>query len=90
MYRILELFQDAQRANAVQMISILERYIAHLSSLSAPLSSTSGHSRKPLHDLYDMPANITLPEELGTFANVYQVHCPKIYLNNATRDVSVS
>jgi hypothetical protein len=68
------------------MILLVEQYIQHLLELhnSAP-TVTSGNQ---FGGKYAMPANIILPEELADFANVYQVHCPKIHLNNATRDVS--
>jgi hypothetical protein len=71
------------------MIGILERYIHHLSSLNEQISpAASKFTKTSLHDLYDIPADITLPEDLGDFTNVYQVHGPKIFLNNITRDVS--
>ncbi|KIJ56610.1 hypothetical protein M422DRAFT_218123 [Sphaerobolus stellatus SS14] len=72
-------------ANLKQMISVLDRYVVHLSRLIASVVSVS--EGKPLRDLYDMPVDIAIPEELGSFANVYQVHCPKIHLDNTTRDI---
>ena len=69
------------------MITLLERYTQHLSSLRASAANSGAGSHKASDDIYDMPADIQLPEQLGEFANVYQVHCPKINLNNATRDV---
>jgi len=70
------------------MITILQRYIEHLTRLNTSLLSASeGKVPNPSRDLYDMPVDVAMPEELGSFANVYQVHCPKIHLDNATRDV---
>lgn len=69
------------------MITLLERYTQYLSSLRAPTTDTGFSGQKGSDDIYDMPTDIKLPQELGEFANVYQVHCPRINLNNATRDV---
>jgi hypothetical protein len=69
------------------MIALLERYTQHLSNLRASSADYGSGGHKSADDIYDMPADIQLPQELGEFANVYQVHCPKINLNNTTRDV---
>lgn len=66
------------------MIALLERYTQRL---RAQIASTGESGQKVSEGIYDMPTDIKLPQELGEFANVYQVHCPKIKLNNATRDV---
>jgi hypothetical protein len=34
-----------------------------------------------------MPSDTVSPDEWSEFDNVYQVHCPKVFLNNAIRDV---
>lgn len=60
------------------MVNLLEEYIQHS---SATLNRLQKHSTSYI------PANITLPEDIRNFVNVYQVHCPVIHLNNATRDV---
>jgi hypothetical protein len=70
------------------MIALLERYTQHLSSLRAQSENMEESGQKASEGIYDMPTDIKLPpQELGEFANVYQVHCPKIKLNNVTRDV---
>lgn len=60
------------------MINLLEEYVQH---------SSAALNRVPQRSSNYIPANIVLPEEIQSFVNVYQVHCPVIHLNNATRDV---
>ncbi|KAF8592433.1 hypothetical protein K439DRAFT_1400235 [Ramaria rubella] len=82
------LANTTRESGTTQMITLLERYTQHLSSLRASSSSGIKESGpKPSDGIYDMPTDIKLPQEIGEFANVYQVHCPKIHLNNATRDI---
>lgn len=83
----LTLGQATKGTSITQMIALLERYTQHLSSFHVSTANSGDTGQKASDDIYDMPADIQLPEELGEFANVYQVHCPKINLNNATRDV---
>ncbi|KAF8528944.1 golgi-body localization protein domain-containing protein [Hysterangium stoloniferum] len=77
--------RSGTETNIAQMILLVEQYIQHLSELRD--SSSTATSGKQFNDLYAMPADIMLPQEVKEFANVYQVHCPKIHLNNATRDI---
>ena len=86
-YKPMTWGQAARETSITQMITLLERYTQHLSTLRASTANSEDSGHKASDDIYDMPADIKLPEELGEFANVYQVHCPKINLNNATRDV---
>jgi hypothetical protein len=36
---------------------------------------------------YYMPSDSVSADEWSEFDNVYQVHCPRIFMNNAIRDV---
>jgi hypothetical protein len=48
--------------------------------------STNAHASK--EQTYYMPSDTVSADEWSCFDNVYQVHCPKIFMNNAIRDVS--
>lgn len=65
------------------MISLLEGYISHLQKVDA--ESQSAFSTGPA--TYYMPADSVSPGEWAQFDNVYQVHCPNIYMDNTIRDV---
>ena len=68
------------------MISLLEDYVTHLRQVDA--RSRIIPCNGPQN--YYMPADSVSPDEWDEFTNVYQVHCPKIYLDNSIRDVSCS
>jgi hypothetical protein len=68
------------------MISLLEDYVNHLRKVDA--QSQSMFSNGP--PTYYMPADSVSPDEWAQFDNVYQVHCPNLYLDNITRDVCAS
>ncbi|KDQ64599.1 hypothetical protein JAAARDRAFT_145519 [Jaapia argillacea MUCL 33604] len=66
-----------------KMITLLEAYVAHLRALDA-------ESRRPGPDgaqNYYMPSDSVSADEWAEFDNVYQVHCPKIFMSNSVRDV---
>lgn len=67
------------------MISLLQNYVKHLREVE--LTSQSSTRKGPLN--YYMPADSVSPDEWAEFDNVYQVHCPRIYMDNIIRDVSV-
>ena len=68
------------------MISLLEDYVQHLRNLERETRTSS--SNGPLN--YYMASDSVSPEEWADFDNVYQVHSPRIYLDNIVRDVSHS
>jgi hypothetical protein len=69
-----------------KMIRLLEDYIAHLREASA-----SPHSTDPTNSPnYRMPSDTVSPSEWAEFENVYQVHCPQIFMDAAIRDVCSS
>jgi hypothetical protein len=66
------------------MISLLQDYIDFLRNAEAdkglePLQAKS----------YHLPSEVVLPEEWTEFDNTYQLHCPRLSLEKATRDVSL-
>ena len=72
-------------ADTNYMIALLEDYVAHLRQVDAQSRSLPSNNSQ-----YYMPVDFVSPEEWDDFDNVYQVHCPRIYLDNSIRDVRVS
>lgn len=70
--------------DANHMISLLEDYVQHLRNVERESRSSSLNG--PLN--YYMPSDSVSPDEWAEFDNVYQVHSPRIYLDNIIRDVS--
>lgn len=63
-----------------KMITLLESYIQRLRAIdAASKQSGSGH--------YQMPVDTVSPDEWADFDNVYQVHSPHVFIDNAIRDV---
>lgn len=81
-------YQATRETSLTQMITLLERYTNHLSLLRSASSGPSEGDYTTREGFYDMSTDTKLPQELGEFGHVYQVHCPKITMNNTTRDVS--
>ncbi|KAJ6485160.1 golgi-body localization protein domain-containing protein [Mycena vitilis] len=79
---------DGTKANAdlhtmQKMLLLLKDYIALLQATEAgsrPSGDTAGHS-------YHIPADTLSEAEWAEFDNVYQIHCPKIFLDSAIRDI---
>ena len=65
------------------MIALLEDYVQHLRTVDRESRSSSVNGLN-----YYMASDSVTPEEWAEFDNVYQVHCPRIYLDNIIRDVS--
>ena len=66
------------------MIALLEDYTSLLQEID---NASHGSGRKPSTN-YLMPSLSVSPDEWAEFENVYQVHCPTVYMSNAIRDVS--
>lgn len=64
-----------------KMIALLEQYVSHL---KAPGHKGGQH----MSHQYEIPSDLLSPEERVEFDNVYQIHCPKIVIDSAIRDVS--
>ncbi|KAF7352699.1 hypothetical protein MVEN_01235800 [Mycena venus] len=66
-----------------KMLVLLQDYITLLKQTEAgsqPTAETKGHS-------YHIPADTLSEAEWAEFDNVYQIHCPKIFLDSAIRDI---
>ena len=66
------------------MLPLLEDYAKQLQKDEdhAKLQNTIGRQS------YYMPPDSVSPEEWSEFSNVYQVHCPQVFMDNIIRDVS--
>ncbi|KAF7292415.1 hypothetical protein HMN09_01225600 [Mycena chlorophos] len=70
-------------AGTEKMRALLQDYITLLQETQAGTHTTSesgGHS-------YHIPADTLSEAEWAEFDNVYQIHCPKIFLDSAIRDI---
>jgi hypothetical protein len=65
-----------------KMMSLLEDYVTVLQA-----ETTSEGTTKEATPSYAMPSHTVSPDEWAEFENVYQIHCPKIYMDTAVRDV---
>ncbi|XP_006460255.1 hypothetical protein AGABI2DRAFT_117215 [Agaricus bisporus var. bisporus H97] len=67
-----------------RMIKLLQDYMDFLKNAETddvlePLQAKS----------YHLPSEVVLPEEWTEFDNTYQLHCPKLSLEKATRDIMI-
>jgi hypothetical protein len=80
--KLITIFKDYILMN--KMVSLLEDYIAVLKEVEirpdAP-HETAAHR-------YHIPSDIVSSEDWAEFDNVYQIHCPSIFMDSAVRDVS--
>ena len=74
---------NLREETTLKMIKLLEEYAAVLSENQAA-EGTDPHSRS----YYIAADTVPMSEWLG-FENVYQVHCPRLFLNESVRDVRV-
>lgn len=74
---------DEERA-LNKKIALLADYIYHLREVDE-----SSHNRENKEQTYYMPSDLVSPDEWSDFDNVYQVHSPKIFVDDAIRDVCV-
>ncbi|TFK43439.1 golgi-body localization protein domain-containing protein [Crucibulum laeve] len=65
-----------------KMVALLEEYI----SILRETASESGPSNESTHN-YHMPSDVVSSDEWAEFDNVYQIHCPNIFMDSATRDI---
>ncbi|KAG9218974.1 hypothetical protein CCMSSC00406_0001384 [Pleurotus cornucopiae] len=68
---------EHDRAATQRMIKLLEDYVNHLQE----------HNSSAMDEAYLFPSDNATPEEWEMFDNVYQIHCPKIFLSSAIRDI---
>ena len=65
------------------MLSLLEEYVAALREREAGLDDPQ--MEEPQN--HYMPTDIVSPDEWAEFDNVYQIHCPSVFMDSAVRDV---
>ncbi|KAF9008973.1 golgi-body localization protein domain-containing protein [Cyathus striatus] len=68
-----------------KMIALLEEYVSVLQEAEG--NSEAAHSSTDQNQHYHMPSDIVSPDEWAEFDNVYQIHCPNIFMDSATRDI---
>ncbi|KAJ7094663.1 golgi-body localization protein domain-containing protein [Mycena belliarum] len=68
-----------------KMLALIEDYIQLLQETDAgsrPMGDANGNGHN-----YHIPADTLSEAEWSEFDNVYQIHCPKIFLDSAIRDI---
>ena len=68
---------------AEKMVTLLEDYVTVLQYLDAGREPTTTELS------YYLPSEMTSSAELAEYENVYQLHCPSIFLDSAIRDVGL-
>lgn len=68
----------------MKMVTLLEEYINVLKEVEIKPES----AQEKASESYHIPAEIVSSEEWAEFDNVYQIHCPSIFMDSAVRDVS--
>jgi len=67
------------------MVTLLDEYMAVLKEVEIRPESSQGKATEN----YYMPSDFVSSDEWAEFENVYQIHCPSIFMDSAVRDVSV-
>ncbi|PBK72706.1 hypothetical protein ARMSODRAFT_953107 [Armillaria solidipes] len=70
-----------QDKSSGKKVFLLEKYI---SRLHEPYINPDG---KDASSHYQMPSDSVSPDEWAEFDNVYQIHCPKFFMDAAVRDI---
>jgi len=76
-------FKPSSRLSVKKMLALLEEYIAVLRETEVRLDDPQ--TKEP--QVYHMPTDIVSPDEWAEFDNVYQIHCPSVFMDSAVRDV---
>ncbi|KAJ3774447.1 golgi-body localization protein domain-containing protein [Lentinula raphanica] len=72
---------SASESSAQKMIPLLQRYIDHLHD------TENGRVQDAASYNYSMPADSVSADEWAEFDNVFQIHCPKLFVDSAIRDI---
>lgn len=67
---------------AERMVALLEDYVTVLQNLDAGVEPKEADPQT-----YFLPSDMTSTAEVAEFENVYQIHCPSIFLESSIRDV---
>jgi hypothetical protein len=76
-------FKPSGRSSVKKMLALLEEYIAALRETEVGLDDPQTQESQN----YLMPTDIVSPNEWAEFDNVYQIHCPSVFMDSAVRDV---
>ncbi|KAG1752693.1 golgi-body localization protein domain-containing protein [Suillus paluster] len=66
-----------------RMMALLQDYVNHLRMTEIPHTGP----RSSNIENYYMPSETVAADEWAEFENVYQVHAPKVFMNNSIRDI---
>jgi hypothetical protein len=66
-----------------KMMALLQDYVNHLRMTEFPRTDP----RSSNTENYYMPSETVTADEWAEFENVYQVHAPKVFMNNSIRNV---
>lgn len=69
----------------MKMVTLLEDYVSVLKEVE--IRPDAVPNRDATQNYY-MPSDIVSSDEWADFDNVYQIHCPSIFMDSAIRDVS--
>ncbi|KAF9055459.1 hypothetical protein BDZ89DRAFT_1056032 [Hymenopellis radicata] len=72
---------DQEDTSIPKKITLLEQYISRLDDPELPSGAQDNTHA------YQIPSDTVSPDEWAEFNNVYQIHCPKISLDSAVRDI---
>ncbi|KAF8812536.1 hypothetical protein BYT27DRAFT_7182979 [Phlegmacium glaucopus] len=75
----------SSRSSVKKMLALLEEYITALRDTELRLDDPP--TKEPQN--YHMPTDIVSPDEWAEFDNVYQIHCPSVFMDRAVRDIMV-
>lgn len=67
---------------AEKMVALLEDYVTVLQNFDSGKGDNATDSQA-----YFLPSEMTSSAEVAEFENVYQIHCPSIFLESAIRDI---
>jgi hypothetical protein len=76
-------YKPSGRSSVKKMLALLEEYIAALRDTEAGLDDPQIQEAQNYH----MPTAIVSPNEWAEFDNVFQIHCPCVFMDSAVRDV---
>lgn len=79
-----DVLSESQTSTSLhRMMALLQDYVNHLRTTEFPPTDPRSSNTKT----YYMPSETVAAEEWAEFENVYQVHAPKVFMNNSIRNV---
>ena len=78
-----------QRATSIrEMILLMKKHLQGFEKEMRSRNSSGGFVREK-DEKSHLTSSYSHPDDWQQFDNIYEMHCPKIFLRNFTRDVSV-